>query len=317
MSVVGCAPSHNVSLVGFHIHDAPERPSFPACAGEAIVADATQLDLSAWNVQLLRLLLSRRRMTAQERVEVRRTLGQPWFGKGRVYLVLQHTLHRAVQRADFRHLAAQRQGLWLEFGVLTGLSTNLTARYLGMVPSVPPSSRVDGFDTFTGLPEAWPNGKGGFYYKKGSFSWAARNRGPTPPVHERVRLHAGLFNNTLGPFLRSADGAAKPLAWANIDCDLYGGTVDALAELGARMCSGSVIHFHELLKDRFWKARHLTRGNVHALVPSEEARALYEWLRARPKTQLEMLDVISQANSDAAAVIVRVPPPEHTPGLCS
>jgi hypothetical protein len=48
---------------------------------------------------------------------------------------------------------------------------------------------VDGFDTFTGLPEAWSNGKGGFYYRAGSFSWAARKRGPTPPVRANVRLH--------------------------------------------------------------------------------------------------------------------------------
>lgn len=149
----------------------------------------------------------------------------------------------------------------------------------------------------------------GFYYKKGSFSWAARNRGPTPPVKRRVRLHVGLFNNTLGPFLTSgmrgavswascggcarvcararfysvrvfysrvclmfacthacavlaADGAQRPLAYVNIDCDLYAGTRDALKELGPRMCPGTVIHFHELLKDRYWKARHYERART-------------------------------------------------------
>lgn len=30
---------------------------------------------------------------------------------------------------------------------------------------VAPNSYVDGFDTFTGLPEPWLNGKGGVYYK--------------------------------------------------------------------------------------------------------------------------------------------------------
>lgn len=76
------------------------------------------------------------------------------------------------------------------------------------------------------------------------------------------------------------------------------------------------LHRGQLLKDRYWKARHMERGNYAALYPSEEAKALYEWLRARPRARLEMLDVISQSNSDAAALVVRSPPDDFTPGLC-
>jgi hypothetical protein len=122
----------------------------------------------------------------------------------------------------------------------------------------------------------------------------------------------GLFNNTLGPFLATPRASGRPLVWTNIDCDLYAGTRDALLELNGRLCTGTRIHFHELLKDRYWKARHLERANYKALVPSEEARALYEWLRAHPDVELELSDVISQANSDAAALIVRRPPAEAT-----
>lgn len=164
MSVVACAPPDNASLLRFHMHDTPARPHFPACAlsGAAppIVANASALDLHAWNVVLMRMLLSRRRMTAQERTSVRRALGHLWFGKGRTYVVLQHTLHEAVHNEAFQKLVVEKRALWLEFGVLTGLSTNLTSLYLQMVPNVPVDARVDGFDTFTGLPEAWPNGKG-------------------------------------------------------------------------------------------------------------------------------------------------------------
>lgn len=61
-------------------------------------------------------------------------------------------------------------------------------------------------------------------------------------------------------------------------------------------------------QDRYWKARHLEKGNYGAVVASEEARALYEWLRAHAGVELELSDVFSQINSDAAALIVRRPP---------
>ena len=117
MSVVACA-SPNRSLLGFATHDVPTRAHYPACAsaggGPPIVADATQLDLHAWNVVLMRQLLSRRRITAQERSDVRATIGHVWFGKGRNYVVLEHTLHHAVHDRQFQRLASDRRGLWLE-----------------------------------------------------------------------------------------------------------------------------------------------------------------------------------------------------------
>ena len=70
-----------------------------------------------------------------------------------------------------------------------------------------------------------------------------------------MHLHVGLFNTTLAPFLATPEAIGRPLAWANIDCDLYAGTRDALAQLAPRMCPGTRLHFHEVLKDRFWKAR--------------------------------------------------------------
>jgi hypothetical protein len=56
------------------------------------------------------------------------------------------------------------------------------------------------------------------------------------------------------------------------------------------------------------QARHISQGNTAAVVPSEEARALYEWLHANPAVRLEMIDLVSQTNSDAAVFIVRSPP---------
>lgn len=305
-TIVACPTAQRTKALSFSVHEAPSRPSSPACG--PIALSAKNLTLHQWNVGLLRMLLARKRMTPIEKVQVKRKLGGRYAHAGPHYMTLKHTLHFALEDPDFQRVAVQRQGMWLEFGVLTGLSINITSMYLDLLTGLAPATVVDGFDTFTGLPEAWPNGKGGFYYKKGSFSWAARKRGSFPPVRSRVRLHKGLFNDTLPPFLEATAPRGRPLAWANIDCDLYAGTRDALGVLSPHICRGTRLHFHELLKDRYWKAKRLAEGNHNALVPSEEARALYEWLRAHPSVELELLDVVSQVNSDAAAFrVLRAP----------
>ena len=190
--------------------------------------------------------------------------------------------------------------LWLEFGVFRGLSSNITSKYRDLVA---PNDFVDGFDTFTGLPEAWPNGKGGFYFKKGSFSWAARNLGATPPVRRGVRLHTGLFNETLPGFMQRDDVRGKPVAWANVDCDLYAGALDALAHVGGHLRLGSRLHFHELYKDVKHLVARFLKSRRPPLAPSGEMRALYEWLALHPRAKLQLGNVVSQTNSDAAVFI--------------
>jgi len=305
--ILSCLPLATTSKELLHVqqHSATPRPHAPACGSAPVVAiDASNTTLHEWNVQLLRALLARARPTSKERAQMRERIGNEYAYKGsKVYSTLKYTLHQALDDPKFLRLISDKsRGLWLEFGVLTGLSTNITAQYAELARTAQGPQTVHGFDTFTGLPEAWSNGRGGFYYGKGSFSWASRGQGPTPPVRSNVVLHAGLFNVSLAPFLGAARG--RPLAWTNIDCDLYGGTRDALGALGDRVCPGTRIHFHELLKDRFWKAKHLAHGRLDSVVASEEARALYEWLRTQPGLQLELLDLTSISNSDAAAFVV-------------
>ena len=306
--ILACPPDPPLkSLLSITQHVSPDRPRVPDCA--AAIKVPSSESLGDWNVDLLKLLLNRRRPTAAERMRMRDRIGPEYAYKGsKTYSTLKYALHAAHDDAGFRKIAIERRGMWLEFGVLTALSTNITSVYLEHLANAS-EYKLDGFDTFTGLPEAWPNGKGGFYYGKGTFSWAARGRGPTPPVRPNIALHRGLFNETLPPFLQSAAAAGRPLAWASIDCDLYGGTRDALFALGPRLCAGTRLHFHELLKDRYWKARSLEAGRLESLVPSEEARALYEWLRTMPGLELELLDVTAISNSDAAAFVVKKVPP--------
>ena len=90
----------------------------------------------------------------------------------------------------------------LEFGIYQGRTVDFIAERL------PPGQVVFGFDLFAGLPENWRPGFG-----KGTFAAAI------PEVCPNVRLVAGLFENTLPPFL--AAHAGRPVAFIHVDCGLY------------------------------------------------------------------------------------------------
>jgi hypothetical protein len=80
--------------------------------------------------------------------------------------------------------------LWLELGVFRGMSCNVTASIFKH------TMEIHGFDTFTGLPEAWRG-----QFGKGYFSL----EGTLPPVAPQVYLHKGLFNETLSDFFGNDD----------------------------------------------------------------------------------------------------------------
>ena len=97
------------------------------------------------------------------------------------------------------------------------------------------ASQFHGFDTFEGLPEDWNAS-----FAKGHFS-----TGGTPPAIEDPRLtfHKGLFQQTLRPFLATAELA--PQLVVHMDADLYSATLYALTQLDAFMPAGTFILFDE------------------------------------------------------------------------
>ena len=101
------------------------------------------------------------------------------------------------------------------------------------------------------------------------------------------------------------------MAFANIDCDLYSGAMDALHGLRSRLCVGTRLHFHEFIKGQLAKGRKLARGDRsdNVIAPCEEARALYDWLRAPQQegVELQLSNAFSRTNSQAAAFTVRRP----------
>jgi len=126
-------------------------------------------------------------------------------------------------------------GLILEFGVFQGRSINHIAKKLSF-------SKIDGFDSFEGLPEAWRDG-----YAEGSFKM---NQLPT--VESNVTLHKGWFDSTLPAFLEKVESGIN-VGYLHVDCDLYSSTKTIFACLANRIKSGTVIVFDEYFNYPGWQ----------------------------------------------------------------
>lgn len=119
---------------------------------------------------------------------------------------------------------------YLEFGVAGGASFLWWAEH-----NRHPDARFVGFDTFTGLPEAW----GGF--AAGKFSTG----GKTPEVEDsRCSFEVGLFQDTLGPFLESRPLTRRLVV--HLDADLYSSTLYVLTRLASHLKPGDILLFDEL-----------------------------------------------------------------------
>ena len=142
----------------------------------------------------------------------------------------RHMLTAKNLPSDLDHLSfalshAKLDGLYLEFGVATG-------RTLNHIASQRPNDTVFGFDVFSGLPENWRTG-----FDAGAFARTA-----LPPVGKNCELIAGLFENTLPPFMAAR---SRDVAFIHIDCDLYGGTKTILETCRPFIKPGTVICFDE------------------------------------------------------------------------
>src|ERR1019366_9352955 len=81
------------------------------------------------------------------------------------------------------------QGLYLEFGVYSGLTINHIAKQV--------EQTVYGFDSFAGLPERWRDSLGAGHFKVQLL----------PKVMPNVTLVKGWFDQTLPEFLKTHPGA--------------------------------------------------------------------------------------------------------------
>lgn len=182
------------------------------------------------------------------------------------------------------------QGQWLEFGVAGGATTRWMAKYREAVCGSHPDTSgathtgVVGFDTFTGLPEAW----GAF--KEGHFNL----KGKLPPVPANVQLVKGLFNESLPPFLEQLDrdsrhrpAVFRNVTYLHIDCDLYAGARDALSLLSDRIHPGAILVFDDLL--------------AYPTYREHEVLALWQWLHASQR-RLQIIGIFGPLSGRADAV---------------
>ena len=149
---------------------------------------------------------------------------------------MTHCMHFPSRWDLLRYGLAQSPsgGLVVEFGVYKGDSIRAIGEWAGCP--------VHGFDYFEGLPEDWT----GTAEIAGKFN----AKGKLPQVPDNITLHAGWFQDTLPPFLAAHQG---PLAFANIDCDLYSSTKIVFDALATRIGAGTILAFDEYFNYHNWQ----------------------------------------------------------------
>jgi O-methyltransferase len=119
---------------------------------------------------------------------------------------------------------------YLEFGVYRGASL---AWWLNRITKA--DARFVGFDTFTGLPEAWRATE-----PAGHFDTGGRLPNLTDP---RCSFEVGVFQETLPRFIDSHDLSGRLVV--HLDADLFTSTLFVLTSLARVLKTGDILFFDE------------------------------------------------------------------------
>lgn len=143
-----------------------------------------------------------------------------------------------------------REVLYQEFGVFDGKATRYWSNLLKN-----PRTKLHGFDSFEGLPEAWVESK--YVLEKGHYSTG----GAIPIIEDsRVRFFKGWFDQTLADY----EVPEHEVLVINFDADLYSSTKCVFDKMGPYIVPGTYIYFDEFND------------------PQHELRAFAEFLAASP-----------------------------------
>jgi hypothetical protein len=124
-----------------------------------------------------------------------------------------------------------------EFGVWKGRGINYLARKF-------PQVIVNGFDSFSGLPEKWA----GNDLDKGYFNL----NGVVPNIEKNVKLYVGNFDDTIPKFMKEILNSPK-IDLLVIDCDIYSSTETVLTLTLPKIKKGSVLVFDEYFGYPGWR----------------------------------------------------------------
>ncbi len=123
---------------------------------------------------------------------------------------------------------AEREVLYLEFGVFRGAATRYWSKLLRN-----PGSKLHGFDSFEGLPESWLPHRPAGHFSVG---------GEIPQIDDpRVEFFRGWFEQTL-PEYKIPEHDVLVL---NLDADMYSSTIFVLNALERAIVPGTYIYFDE------------------------------------------------------------------------
>ena len=128
-------------------------------------------------------------------------------------------------------------GLILEFGVWKGESINYIAKKL-------PSKKVNGFDSFEGLPEMWRDG-----LDKNVFQISDKVLTKLKFL-DNIVLIKGYFDETLPTFFENIN---LPISFMHIDSDLYSSAKTIFDIAGKLIQGGTVIVFDEFFNYPGWE----------------------------------------------------------------
>jgi O-methyltransferase len=127
---------------------------------------------------------------------------------------------------------------YMEFGVFRGQTYRIWVE-----GNKNPGSRFAGFDTFTGLPEAWGSEKEGSYSAQGQL----------PAIHDsRSEWQVGLIQDTLPSYLKKIVKDERKVI--HIDVDLYNASLITLFHLQPYLQRGDIIIFDDFFT--FTKTTH-------------------------------------------------------------
>lgn len=162
-----------------------------------------------------------------------------------------------------------KEGLWVEFGVKFGRSTN---ELVNIKKEKYPDSKnpLYGFDSFIGLPENTMWGKIGRLSTEGKI-----------PDIDGTKFYKGWFKDTIPTFNHNH---SESLALLHIDCDIYSSTVDVLEGVKDKIVKGTVILFDDILsysqiKEKWVGKEHEYKAFME-FVKKYEVK--YKWLASVP-----------------------------------